>query len=242
MPRCGPTTASASRQSHRFGSRCTFPHTRDFVRGDSDRSLSKLVPSGRVCHVVEQATREVNGELQRLVVGMVASWQRGRDNAETLKRHFYGWLTGPDGPTISELPFQTAAGRWATGAQFADAIVQLMPQGGVLPPHSPSEHQDQWGMWLTAADVDLTQMRFRAAMNASEGGVEHVIRFADSDDFVRWLVGTITPTSTVEQIGSSIEVLRKNAAARPRWSEELAFWDEWPTRCWNWRSPMSRWA
>lgn len=156
---------------------------------------------------------------------MVASWQRGRDNAETLKRHFYGWLTGPDGPTISELPFQTAAGRWATSAQFADAIVQLMPQGGVLPPHSPSEHQDQWGMWLTAADVDLTQMRFRAAMNASEGGVEHVMRFADSDDFVRWLVGTITPTSTVEQIGSSIEVLRKNAAARPRWSEELAFWE-----------------
>ena len=203
-----------------------LPHPRDFVRGDSDRSLSKLVPSGRVCHVVEQATREANGELQRLVVGMVASWQRGRDNAETLKRHFYGWVTGPDGPTISELPFQTAAGRWATSAQFMDAIGQLMPQGGALPPHSPSEHQDQWGTWLIAADVDLTQMRFQAAMNASEGGVERVMRFADSDDFVRWLVGTITPTSTVEQIGTSIEVLRKNATARPRWSEELAFWEQ----------------
>jgi hypothetical protein len=202
-----------------------LPHPRDFVRGDSDRSLSKLVPSGRVCHVVEQATREANGELQRLVVGMVASWQKGRDNAETLKRHFYGWVTGPDGPTISELPFQTAAGRWTTSAQFMDAIGQLMPQGGALPPHSPSEHQDQWGTWLIAADVDLTQMRFQAAMNASEGGVDKVMRFADSDDFVRWLVGTITPTSTVEQIGSSIEVLRKNATARPRWSEELAFWE-----------------
>ncbi len=202
-----------------------LPHPRDFVRGDSDRSLSKLVPSGRVCHVVEQATREANGELQRLVVGMVASWQKGRDNAETLKRHFYGWVTGPDGPTISELPFQTAAGRWATSAQFTDAIGHLMPQGGALPPHSPSEHQDQWGTWLIAADVDLTQMRFQAAMNASEGGVDKVMRFTDSDDFVRWLVGTITPTSTVEQIGTSIEVLRKNAAARPRWSEELAFWE-----------------
>jgi len=202
-----------------------LPHPRDFVRGDSDRSLSKLVPSGRVCHVVEQATREANGELQRLVVGMVASWQKGRDNAETLKRHFYGWVTGPDGPTIGELPFQTAVGRWATSAQFMDAIGQLMPQCGALPPHSPSEHQDQWGTWLIAADVDLTQMRFQAAMNASEGGVDKVMRFNDSDDFVRWLVGTITPTSTVEQIGSSIEVLRKNATARPRWSEELAFWE-----------------
>jgi hypothetical protein len=202
-----------------------LPHPRDFVRGDSDRSLSKLVPSGRVCHVVEQATREVNGELQRLVVGMVASWQKGRDNAEVLKRYFYGWVTGPDGPTIHELPFHTVGGRWATSDQFTDAIRQLMPRGGALPPHSPSEHQDQWGMWLSAADVDLTQMRFQAAMNASEGGVEHVMRFTDSDDFVRWLVGTITPTSTVEQIGTSIDVLRENAKARPRWLDELTFWD-----------------
>ncbi len=202
-----------------------LPHPREFVRGDSDRSLSKLIPPGRVCHVVEQATRVANGELQRLVAGMVASWQKGRDNLETLKRHFYGWVTGPGGPTISELPFQTAAGRWATSAQYTDAIRELIPRGGALPPHPPSDHQDQWGTWLTAADVDLTQMRFQAAMNASEGGVEHLMRFADSDDFVRWLIGTITPTSTVEQIGSSIEVLRKNAAARPRWSEELALWE-----------------
>ena len=202
-----------------------LPHPRDFVRGDSDRSLSKLVPSGRVCHVVEQAAREVNGELQRLVVGMVASWQKGRDNAEVLKRHFYGWVSGPDGLTISELPFQTVAGRWATSEQFTDAIGQLMPRGGALPPHPPSEHQDHWGTWLTTADVDLTQMRFQAAMNASEGGVEHVMRFTDSDDFVRWLVGTITPTSTVEQIGKSIEVLRENAKARPRWLDELTFWE-----------------
>lgn len=32
------------------------PHPRDFIRGDSDRSLAKLVGSGDVCHVVEQAT------------------------------------------------------------------------------------------------------------------------------------------------------------------------------------------
>lgn len=202
-----------------------LPHPRDFVRGDSDRSLSKLIPPGRVCHVVEQATREVGGELQRLVAGMVASWQKGRDNVETLKRHFYGWVTGPDGPAIGDLPFQTSAGRWATGAQFTDAVRELIPPGGALPPHLPSDHQDQWSTWLTAADVDLTQMRFQAAMNASEGGVEHVMRFTDSDDFVRWLIGTITPTSTVEQIGKSIDVLRENAKARPRWQEELAFWE-----------------
>ena len=29
-----------------------LPHTRDFVRGDSDRSLARLVYSGNVCHVV----------------------------------------------------------------------------------------------------------------------------------------------------------------------------------------------
>ena len=151
--------------------------------------------------------------------GSSPEWSRAgrRDGTtlETLKRHFYGWVTGPDGPTISELPFQTAAGRWATSAQYTDAIRELIPRGGALPPHPPSDHQDQWGTWLTAADVDLTQMRFQAAMNASEGGVEHVMRFTDSDDFVRWLIGTITPTSTVEQIGSSIEVLRKNAAGPP---------------------------
>lgn len=57
-------------------------------------------------------------------------------------------------------------------------------------------------------------------MNASEGGVDRVMRFADSDAFVRWLIGATMPTSTVEQITNSIDTLRKNAveafaAARP---------------------------
>src|SRR5690242_12135862 len=48
-----------------------LPHSRDFIRGDSDRSLAKLVRSRDVCHVVEQASRIVDGEVQRIVVGMV---------------------------------------------------------------------------------------------------------------------------------------------------------------------------
>ena len=51
------------------------------------------------------------------------------------------------------------------------------------------------------------------------------MRFTDSDDFVAWLIGAITHTSTVEQMARSIEALRSNATARPRWSEELAFWE-----------------
>jgi hypothetical protein len=54
-----------------------LPHSRDFIRGNSDRSLAKLVYSGNVCHVVEQATRVVEGEMQRIVVGMVADWSDG---------------------------------------------------------------------------------------------------------------------------------------------------------------------
>jgi hypothetical protein len=205
-----------------------LPHSRDFVRGDSDRSLAKLVYSGRVCHVVEQATREVNGELQRLVVGMVAHWDGGTQdlgNPSKLHRSFYGWVSGPQGPTIDDLPFRSSAGRWATSMQFTDAAREAAPRGGALPPFLPSGHQTQWGQWLAAADVDLTQMRFQAAMNGSEGGVDNVMRFADSDAFVQWLVGAITSTSTVEQITHSIEVLRANAAARPRWTDELTFWE-----------------
>jgi hypothetical protein len=73
--------------------------------------------------------------------------------------------------------------------------------------------------------VDLEQVRFQTAMNASEGGVDRVMQFADSDAFARWLIGATTPTSTVEQIANSIEALRTNAAARPRWSDELALWE-----------------
>lgn len=205
-----------------------LPHARDFVRGDSDRSLARLVHSGRVCHVVEQATREINGELQRLVAGMVAHWEGGAQdlgNASKLHRSFYGWVTGPDGPSIDNLPFRADPGRWTTYAQFTDAIREIAPKGGVLPAFIPSGRQAQWGQWLAAADVDLTQMRFQAAMNGSEGGVDNVMRFADSDAFIRWLIGAITPTSTVEQIARSIEVLRDNSAARPGWTDELAFWE-----------------
>jgi hypothetical protein len=61
-----------------------LPHPRDFVRGGSDRSLARLVSSGTVCHIVEQATRQVNGETQRLVTGMVADWpDGGTQNLET---------------------------------------------------------------------------------------------------------------------------------------------------------------
>ena len=206
-----------------------LPNVRDFVRGNSDRSLAKLVYSGRVCHVVEQATRQVNGELQRIVVGMVADWVDGGaqdlDNPSKLHREFYGWVTGPQGPTISDLPFRTSVGRWATRAQFVEALREVLPDGGALPPHSPADHQTQWRLWLDAAGVDLEQIRFQAVMNASEGGVDRVMQFPDSDGFIRWLIGAITPTSTTEQIARGIDVLRANAAARPRWSDELALWE-----------------
>jgi hypothetical protein len=118
-----------------------LPNIRDFVRGDSDRSLARLVYSGNVCHIVEQATRQVNGELQRIVMGMVADWPDGGtqnlDNPSRLHRDFYGWVAGPHGPTISDLPFRTPAGRWATRAQFTDAVRALAPSGGALPPTRP---------------------------------------------------------------------------------------------------------
>lgn len=62
-------------------------------------------------------------------------------------------------------------------------------------------------------------------MNASEGGVDKVMRFTDSDDFVRWLIGATVPTSTVEQITHSINKLREHAAARPHWQNELDLWN-----------------
>ncbi|HUZ55899.1 MAG TPA: hypothetical protein VMU94_25650 [Streptosporangiaceae bacterium] len=207
-----------------------LPNLRDFVRGDSDRSLARLIYSGNVCHVVEQATREVNGELQRIVMGMVADWPDGGtqnlDNPSRLQRDFYGWVTGPRGPAISDLPFRTASGRWATRAQFTDATRALAPGGGALPPHLPSDHQAQWQQWLMAAGIDLEQIRFQAAMNASEGGVDNVMRFADSDGFVKWLIGAITQTSTAEQVTRSIDALRANAKARLGWADELALWEK----------------
>ncbi|WP_327744107.1 hypothetical protein OHO28_22175 [Streptomyces europaeiscabiei] len=219
----GKTTITALR----FG--LYLPHARDFIRGESDRSLAKLVRSGDVCHVVEQATRVVDGELQRIVMGMVADWADGGtqdvDNPRRLQRDFYGWVTYGSGPTIEDLPFRTSVGRRATHAQFVEAVRGMLPGGGALPPHRPSDHQRTWGNWLAAAGVDVEQLRFQSEMNASEGGVDHVMRFPDSDACVRWLIGATTPTTTVEQIGKSIEVLRANAAARPRWSDELALWE-----------------
>ncbi|WP_409473403.1 hypothetical protein [Streptomyces sp. HC307] len=219
----GKTTITALR----FG--LYLPHARDFIRGESDRSLAKLVRSGDVCHVVEQATRVVDGELQRIVMGMVADWADGGtqdlDNPRKLQRDFYGWVTYGSGPTIDDLPFRTNVGRRATHAQFVEAVRGMLPNGGALPPHRPSDHQRTWVDWLAAAGVDVEQLRFQSEMNASEGGVDHVMRFSDSDACVRWLIGATTPTTTVEQIGKSIEVLRANAAARPRWSDELALWE-----------------
>ena len=206
-----------------------LPNLRDFVRGDSDRSLARLIYSGNVCHIVEQATRQVNGELQRIVMGMVADWPDGGtqdlDNPSRLRRDFYGWVTGPQGSTIGDLPFRTAAGRWSTHAQYTDTVRTLAPSGGALPPHLPSDHQTQWQQWLIAAGIDLEQIRFQAAMNASEGGVDNVMRFADSDGFVKWLTGAITQTSTAEQITRGIDALRANAKARPSWTDELALWE-----------------
>ena len=69
-----------------------LPDTRDFIRGSSDRSLAKLVNGGDVCHVVEQATRVVGGEQQRIVVGFVAQWRDGvqdLDNPSRLLRCYY---------------------------------------------------------------------------------------------------------------------------------------------------------
>jgi len=163
------------------------------------------------------------------MTGMVADWPDGGtqnlENLSRLHRNFYEWVTGPQGPAITDLPFRTQAGRWATRAQFTDAVRALAPSGGALPPHLPSDHQTQWQQWLAAAGVDLEQVRFQAAMNASEGGVDKVMRFADSDDFVKWLIGAITQTSTAEQITHNIDALRANAKARPRWADELALWE-----------------
>jgi len=107
-----------------------------------------------------------------MVIGMVADWPDGGtqdlDNPSRLHREFYGWVTSPQGPTISDLPFRTGVGRWATRAQFVDAVRAIAPTGGALPPHLPSTHQTQWQQWLMAAGVDLEQIRFQAAMNASE--------------------------------------------------------------------------
>jgi hypothetical protein len=207
-----------------------LPHPRDFIRGDSDRSLAKLVRSGEVCHVVEQASRVVDGELQQIVVGMVADWSDGGtrdlDNPSKLQRMFYGWLTDQDGPTIDSLRFRTSIGRWATRAQFITAVREVLPHGGAGPPYPPSDHQGHWRQWLTAAGVDLEQIRFQSVMNAAEGGVDRVMRFHQSDDFVRWLIGATMPASTLEQITNSITTLRKNAAARPRWAEELDLWEQ----------------
>ncbi|MFI2239443.1 hypothetical protein [Streptomyces chrestomyceticus] len=219
----GKTTVTALR----FG--LYLPHARDFIRGDSDRSLAKLVRSGDVCHVVEQATRIVDGELQRIVMGLVAAWTDGGtqdlDNPRRLQRDFYGWVAYGSGPSIEDLPFRTTVGRRATHAQYVEAVREMLPSSGALPPHRPSDHQRTWGDWLSAAGVDVEQLRFQAEMNASEGGVDHVMRFPDSDACVRWLIGATTPTTTVEQLGTSIEVLRVNAAARPQWADELALWE-----------------
>lgn len=207
-----------------------LPHSRDFIRGESDRSLAKLIRSRDVCHVVEQASRIVDGELQRIVVGMVADWPDGGtqdlDNPSRLQRVFYGWLTGSGGPTIDDLGFRTTAGRWATRMQFVDSVRLVLPHGGAAPPHQPSNRQGDWSRWLAAAGVDLDQIRFQAVMNASEGGVDRVMRFTDSDDFVRWLIGATMPTSTVDQITNSIDQLRTNAAARPQWEHELHLWQQ----------------
>jgi hypothetical protein len=220
----GKTTITALRYA------LYLPNSRDFIRGDSNRSLAKLVRSSEVCHIVEQATRVVHGERQRLVVGMVVSWGDGGtqdlDNPAKLTRSFYGWLTGPDGPTIDDLPFRTDTGRWTTHKQFAGAVRDVLPHGGAAAPYAPSDHQKHWQEWLLSAGVDLDQVRFQTIMNASEGGVDKVMRFADSDAFVRWLVGATMSTSTVEQITSSIDTLRANAAARPLWEDELVLWEQ----------------
>lgn len=205
-----------------------LPHARDFIRGDSDRSLAKLARSGDVVHVIEQATRVINGEFQRIVIGVVADWPGGSqdlDNPSQLHREFYGWVTGPLGPTIDDLPFHTDAGRWTTRSAFSDAVEALLPDGGAFPAHTPSENQGQWSTWLSSAGVDLEQIRFQSVMNASEGGVDRVMRFADSDAFVRWLISAITDTDTVDMIARSIEQLRANAQARPRWKDELTLWE-----------------
>ncbi|MFE7115525.1 hypothetical protein ACFU99_08895 [Streptomyces sp. NPDC057654] len=207
-----------------------LPHSWDFIRGDSDRSLAKLVRSGDVCHVVEQATRLVGDEPQRIVMGMVAHWTddgvQDLDHPRKLQREYYGWLTHGPGPTISNLPFRNRQGRRTTHNQFANAVRALLPEGGVLPPHRPSEHHEAWLKWLSAADIDLDQSRFQAKMNESEGGVDQKMRFADSDAFVQWLLGATTPTRTVERISESIDVLRVHAAARPRWLNELRLWEQ----------------
>ncbi|WP_326946919.1 hypothetical protein OG439_47760 [Amycolatopsis sp. NBC_01307] len=207
-----------------------LPDSRDFIRGDSDRSLAKLVRSRDVCHVVEQASRVVDGELQRVVVGMVAGWPGGGtqdlENPSRLHRMFYGWFTGEHGPTIDDLPFRTDIGRWATHAQFVDGVRAVLPPGGAAPPYPPSDHQRNWRRWLDVVGVDLDQIRFQAVMNAAEGGVDRVMRFTDSDAFVQWLIGATMPTSTVEQITNSIDTLRQNAASRPLWEEELNLWQK----------------
>lgn len=138
-----------------------LPHARDFVRGDSDRSLPKLVQSRDVCHVVEQASRVVDGEVQRVVAGMVAEWPDGGtqdlDNPSKLQRMFYGWLTGADGPTLEDLPFRTDAGRWATRAQFSEGVREILPHGGAVPAHQPSDHQGHWQRRLLAAGSTSTR-------------------------------------------------------------------------------------
>ncbi|RAS64781.1 chromosome segregation ATPase [Lentzea atacamensis] len=207
-----------------------LPHSRDFIRGDSDRSLAKLVRSRDVCHVVEQVSRVVDGELQRVVVGMVAEWPDGGtrdlDNPGRLHRHFYGWQCGVAGPTIDDLPFRTQAGRWATRPQFISGVREILPRSGAGAPYAPSDHQGSWQRWLANAGIDLEQVRFQTIMNASEGGVDRVMRFADSDAFVRWLTGATMSSSTVDQITKSIETLRANASARPHWVTELDLWEK----------------
>ncbi|MGH4032891.1 hypothetical protein ACQB60_28605 [Actinomycetota bacterium Odt1-20B] len=207
-----------------------LPHAWDFIRGDSDRSLAKLVRSGDVCHIVEQATRLVGDEPQRIVMGMVAHWTddgvQDLDHPRKLQREYYGWVTHSPGPTISNLPFRTRQGRRTTHTQFVTALRAMLPEGGVLPPHRPSEYHEAWLKWLSAADIDLAQSRFQAKMNESEGGVDQKMRFADSDAFVQWLLGATTPTTTVERIAESIDVLRVHAAERPSWLNELKLWEQ----------------
>ncbi|OIV38531.1 hypothetical protein BIV57_05195 [Mangrovactinospora gilvigrisea] len=217
----GKTTMTALRFS------LYLPHVRDFIRGDSDRSLAKLVRGDDVCHVVEQATRIVGDETQRIVLGMVAHWSDGvrhLDEPGSLARTYYGWITYGTGPSLVDLPFRTTSGNRTPAPQYLSAVRALLPDTGALPPHPPSSNHEQWLAWQRAADVDLEQVRFQARMNATEGGIDQMMRFHDSDAFVQWFIGATTPPETTTQIGASIDVLRDHAAARPRWQNELRLW------------------
>jgi hypothetical protein len=200
------------------------PHRHEFLGGQSEarqRSLDDYILAGdRAITAAEWSLDAASGTLgfggERLITGV---FYERREAGGELRRLFFATRVAAAHPqsTLEGLPVYLPGSdggrRRATLSSFREAWLGLRDQAPHLGVFA-TDNQREWQETLEAARIDPELFSYQVRMNAREGGVDELFRFATAEAFVDFLLEMALEPSLAGNVGRNIATWRSELVNR----------------------------